>query len=177
MSIIREYSYLFLIIITNLVFIACSANDPVLVNNQIVRIGEVESIRVLEPKLDYKTIQDEDPINPSEYHGEKVSIYVKKLSEEILAGKFFNVISDITNTSGMTLSIDLEIFVGPEAYFNPLTGEFRSSMSRTVINGMIVNSITNKIIWKNYVQVREIPDPKSIKFKKAIELLYSNLEK
>lgn len=142
-----------------------------------MRIEEVESIRVLEPNLDYKTIQDEVPINPSEYNGEKVSIYVKKLSKEILAGKFFNVVSDNTNTNGMALSINLEIFVGPEAYFNPLSGEIRSSMSRTVINGMIVNPITNKIIWKSCVQIREIPDPKSKKFKKAIELLYSNLEK
>ncbi len=70
----------------------------------------------------------------------------------------------------------VRVKVGPDGTWNPFNGAITSNSSYTRLKALLVETKNGRSLWKNEVQLREIPDPESSDYKKAVKLLLENLK-
>ena len=158
-------------------FNSCSTEKAVIERKKATSLGEGVSIYIQKPIINYRDMEDDSPLNPADYNGEEVSKALFDLSKKIMIEKSYNILPDSEHQNYLSLILKLNVYVGPGASWNPLSRKIKSGMTRTVISGSIVDPDDRSHVWLNRVQIRELPDPESEKFREAIQLLFSNLSK
>lgn len=67
-----------------------------------------------------------------------------------------------------------KVKVGPGGYWNPNTGAIASSMSNAVLQASLISCSTGKVLWRNQILTRQLPQPESQQFSEALKLLYQS---
>ncbi len=74
------------------------------------------------------------------------------------------------------LVILLRVKVGSSGTWDPFSGAITSESSYTRLKAILVETKSGRSLWKNEVQLREIPKPGNPNYKKAVNLLFENLK-
>jgi len=73
------------------------------------------------------------------------------------------------------LVVSMVIKVGPNGYWNPMSGAIASGMSNTRFRAVLIENGKRTKPWQNEVFVREVPQPGSITFSDTVAALFINL--
>ena len=84
-------------------------------------------------------------------------------------------ICELSNDANI-LAVYLKVKVGAGGYWNPYTGQIASGTSYARLKAVLIETEKGKALWKNEVQLREIPKPDDPDFRQAINLLFQNLK-
>ncbi len=92
-----------------------------------------------------------------------------------------NLVSDLkeiceSSDHANILAVHLKVKLGPHGYWNPYTGQIGSGMSYARLKAVLIETDNGRPLWKNQVQLREIPIPDDTDFLEAINLLFKNLK-
>jgi len=126
--------------------------------------------------LDAKALSNEDSKFKTAYNkilGERVNLF-RSSSDSDLADDL-KVLAESSDNAGV-LILMLRVKVGPSWTWNPYSGAITSSSSYTRLKAVLVETESGHKLWKNEVQLREIPDPESLYYKEAVKLLLENLK-
>lgn len=74
------------------------------------------------------------------------------------------------------LVTELRVKVGEDAEWIPLTIVFYGKTHNTRIKAILLDTETGAVHWKNEMEFKELPDPRSKKFLQAIQLTFSTLK-
>jgi hypothetical protein len=87
------------------------------------------------------------------------------LPSDICAG------SDVAERSRLLLAIHARVIVGRGGSWNPLTGAITSANHHTRLRAALVDCAAARVLWRNEVILREVPDPRRERLEAAIERL------
>jgi len=126
--------------------------------------------------LNAKALSDEDSTFKTTYNrilDERINLFRSSLSTYLANDlKTFDESSDNANI----LVLLLRVKVGSSGTWDPYGGAITSGNSYTRLKAVLVETKSGRSLWKNEVQLREIPKPDSPNYKKAVSLLFENLK-
>lgn len=126
--------------------------------------------------LNAKALSDEDSKFKTMYNkilGERINLF-RSSSNTDLVNDLKALAVSLNDTNILVLL--LRVKVGPSGTWDPFSGAITSGSSYTRLKALLVEIKTGRSLWKNEVQLREIPDPESSNYKKAVSLLFDNLK-
>ncbi len=104
---------------------------------------------------------------------EQINLFQSSLSTDLANDlKEFSGFSNNTNI----LVLLVRVKVGPCGTWEPFGGAITSGSSYTRLKAVLVETVSGRSLWKNEVQLREIPKIDNANYKKAINLLFKNLK-
>lgn len=157
----------------------------------------VARVLLLPPEVAYESQATEQRLDPAPYRGEQVSAAIAEKSRHYLLERGFSLETpdggkypapsilarktplpaDIcagTPAAGSgipVLAIHARVIVGAHGTWNPNTGAITAAGHHTRLRAALVDCRTARVLWRNEVVVRQIPEPESTKLEKAIGLL------
>ncbi|NOZ26085.1 MAG: hypothetical protein GXO94_08380 [Nitrospirae bacterium] len=126
--------------------------------------------------LNAKALSSEDSKFRKAYNeilGERISLFRSSSNPDLTED--MKVLAESSNNAGILIFM-LRVKVGPSGTWNPYTGAITSSSSYTRLKALLVETGSGRKLWKNEVQLREIPAPESHGYKDAVKLLLENLK-
>lgn len=91
-----------------------------------------------------------------------------------------NLLADLhtlsKSSSPNILVLDLKVKVGTGGSWDPYSGAITSKNHNSRLRAVIIDGSEGKVLWRNEVQLRDIPSPNKKNFLDAIQILFQTLK-
>jgi hypothetical protein len=173
--------------------------------NSIV-ISKQADIWMLPPTLHYESIQTEATLSASDYQGAEVGNLLQNESKAALEQKGFQVylkekvvpihnrqldlfrpvipedlLAGLHTIGGSSSSLnilvlDLKVKVGEGGSWDAYSGAITSKNHYAKLRAILIDASEGKVLWRNEVQLRDLPKPGKKNFSQAIQTLFQTIK-
>ena len=126
--------------------------------------------------LNAKALSNEDSKFKTAYNimlDERINLFRSSLSTDL--ANYLKAFGESSNNANILVLL-LRVKVGSSGTWDPFSGAITSGSSYTRLKAVLVETKSGRSLWKNEVQLREIPKPDNPNYKKAVNLLFENLK-